>query len=103
MFAVIEFGGKQYLVTEGQRFTTEKTGKKPGSSVVFDKVMLTIDGTKVSIGQPYVKGATVTAALEREYRDEKVTVLKYKPKVRYRKKYGHRQTVSDLKVTAIKA
>lgn len=103
MFAVIEFGGKQYLVTEGQRITTEKTGKKPGSSIVLDKVMLTTDGTKVSIGQPYVKGATVTATVEREYRDEKVTVLKYKPKVRYRKKYGHRQSVADLKITAIKA
>lgn len=103
MIAILETGGKQYLVTEGQHFTTEKTGKKPGASLVIDTVLLTTDGKKTSIGQPYVKGATVTVTVEREYRDDKVTVLKYKPKVRYRKKYGHRQTVADLKVTAIKA
>ncbi len=103
MFAVIEIGGKQYLVTEGQHITVEKTGKKAGSTIEIDRVMLTIDGSKVAIGQPFVKGALVTATMEKEYRGEKVTVLKYKPKVRYRKKLGHRQTLATLKIEAIKA
>lgn len=103
MIAIIETGGKQYLVSEASRVDVEKLGKTAGDPVAFDKVLL-ISGPKgVRIGQPYLSGATVQATVEREYRDAKVTVLKYKPKVRYRKKYGHRQTLTRVKIDSIGA
>lgn len=103
MFAVIEMGGKQYLVTEGQHLSVEKTGEKPGATLTIDRVLLTTDGKSVNVGQPTVKGAKVTATVDKQFRGTKVTVLKYKPKVRYRKKLGHRQTMDAITIKTISA
>lgn len=103
MVAVIDFGGKQYLVTPGQKLTLEKVpDATDGETVTFDRVLLVVDGKTTKVGQPLVAGAKVQGKLLKHYRGPKVTVLKYKPKVRYRKKYGHRQSLSSVEVTAIK-
>ncbi|MBI5404915.1 MAG: 50S ribosomal protein L21 [Candidatus Kerfeldbacteria bacterium] len=102
MVAVIEFGGKQYLVAAGQKVTLEKIPDvAAGGTVTFDRVLLTADKGKAKIGQPTVTGATVTGKVLKQFRGDKVTVLKYKPKVRYRKKYGHRQSLTQVEITKI--
>lgn len=103
MFAVIELGGKQYNVREGMLLSVEKLEGKTGDTIAIDRVLLTSDGDTTHIGQPYVAKAAVNATIVREYRGKKTTVLKYKPKVRYRKKFGHRQTLTQLKITSISA
>ena len=102
MVAVIEFGGKQYLVSAGQKVTVEKVPDVvAGGAVTFDRVLLIADKGKTKIGQPLVEGAKVTGKVLKQFRDDKVTVLKYKPKVRYRKKYGHRQSLTLVEITKI--
>jgi len=103
MFAIIEIGGKQYNIREGAIINVEKLVGKSGDTVAIDRVFLTSDGETSRIGQPYVSNAVVKATIVREFRGKKTTVLKYKPKVRYRKKFGHRQTMTQLKVTSISA
>ena len=90
--AVIETGGKQYLVSEGQKIQVEK-------NPVFDKVLLLVDGDKVEIGKPYLN-KKVAAELLGEKRLDKVTAFKYHSKTRYRKKKGHRQSVALAKILA---
>lgn len=102
MLAVIEIGGKQYLVSEGQTLSVDKLSGEAGSSITFDRVLLRTDGQSVAVGQPYVAGASVQAKIVRQYRGPKTIVLKYKPKVRYRKKFGHRQATTDVQITAIR-
>lgn len=100
MFAVIETGGKQYLVKSGEALKVEKLPAEVGGKIVFDKVLLTAedDGTDVKIGKPYVEGATVEAAVEEQGRYKKILVVKYKRKVRYKKARGHRQAFTKVKV-----
>ncbi|NTV22194.1 MAG: 50S ribosomal protein L21 [Candidatus Yonathbacteria bacterium] len=103
-FAVIETGGKQYRIGEGQNLTVEKLPKafKTGETVVFDKVLLIDDGKTTKIGTPYLEGATVEAAFVEEGKAKKVTVIRYKAKSRYFKKRGHRQTYNKVTVSKIK-
>jgi large subunit ribosomal protein L21 len=102
-FAVIQTGGKQYLVRKGDVLKVEKIKNvKEGDTITFDKILLVIDGGKVKIGTPFVKEAKVTAKCEGEVRGKKITILKYKPKTRYRVKKGHRQTYSKITITDIK-
>lgn len=93
MIAVIETGGKQYLIQEGQRLKIEKIAGDVGTEVTFDKVLLLAkeDGTDVQIGTPYLDGVTVTASVEAQGRDKKIRVVKYKRKTRYKRVIGHRQ------------
>ncbi len=100
MFAVIEAGGRQYLVKTGEALKIEKIAEKAGEKVVFDKVLLTADddGTAVKIGTPYIEGAAIEASVELQGRAKKVRVEKFKRKVRYHKVYGHRQTFTKVKV-----
>jgi large subunit ribosomal protein L21 len=103
MLAVIKTGGKQYLVKEGETIKVEKLGKKVGSSVTFDEVLLLIDekNKKAEIGDPVVKNCKVKAEVLAEEKGQKVLVVKYKPKVRYHKKRGHRQFFTKIKITEI--
>ena len=103
MQAVIKTGGKQYLVTEGQKLIVEKLPGEAGNSISFDGIMLIVDGDTVKVGQPTLKGASVDATIVRQGRAKKIIVQKYKPKVRYRKKRGHRQPFTELAVSAINA
>lgn len=103
-FAIIETGGKQYLVSEGDTLRIEKMpgDHKAGDTVVFDKVLLTDNGSLTNIGEPYLAGAKVEAEILKMARAPKVVVIKYKAKSRYFKKRGHRQPYFEVKISKIK-
>lgn len=103
-FAVIETGGKQYTVSVGDVLKIEKiTGDhQEGGTVKFENVLLVDDGKDTTIGDPYIKGATVTATIEKIGRARKVDVVQYKAKSRHFKRKGHRQPFFQVKVTEIK-
>ncbi|MGH7141407.1 MAG: 50S ribosomal protein L21 [Minisyncoccia bacterium] len=102
-FAIIETGGKQYLVSEGDTVRIEKmTGEhKEGDTIAFDKVLLTDNGSTTQIGEPYLKGAKVSAEITKIGKAKKVTVIKYKAKSNYFKKRGHRQPYFEVKITKL--
>ena len=99
--AVIETGGKQYLVSEGQKIQVEKLAGEAGAKFDFDKVLVISDGEKVDLGKPYLDGKKISAEVVLQRRLPKVTTFKYHSKTRYRKKTGHRQPVSVVKILAI--
>lgn len=99
--AVIRTGGKQYPVQENQQLRLEKLLGKEGESFVFDQVLLTIDGDAVKVGQPLVSGAKVSATIVKQGREPKMNVIKYKRKIRYRRKLGHRQEFTEVKIEKI--
>jgi len=101
IYAIIETGGKQYKVTQGQTIDVERLDAAEGSTVELDKVLLIADGDKMNVGAPTVEGAKVIATSQGEGRTRKVIVFKYKPKVRYRKKTGHRQFYTRLVIDRI--
>ncbi len=103
-FAVINTGGKQYKVSQGDTIKIEKIigDFKVGDKIVFDKVMLVDNGKDATIGTPFISGAKVEATLEVIGRDKTIDVIKYKQKSRYYKKNGHRQPHFKVKITAIK-
>lgn len=105
MNAVIKTGGKQYLVKEGYTLNIEKIEGETGSDVVFENVLLTFDdeGNGVMVGQPTVSGARVSAKIVEQGRAKKISVVKYKPKVRYRRNVGHRQPYTQVSITSIQA
>ena len=112
-FAVIQTGGKQYQVKKGdvlkiEKLSTEtKVGEMPvvheaGATIVFDKVLLTDDGSKTTVGAPYVAGGKVTATVVVPVaKGKKVLVVKYMAKSRYYKKNGHRQPFTEVKIESI--
>lgn len=104
MFAVITTGGKQYMVREGQTLKVEKMVADVGTEIIMSEVLLigNDDGTDVTVGTPIVK-ATVKAVVEAQDRAAKVSVVKYKRKVRYRRTVGHRQPFTALKIVSIAA
>ncbi len=99
MFAIIETGGKQYRVEEGQRLRVEKLPQEPGEKVEFD--VLFVGGEKVKVGEPTVKGAKVVAEVLGHGKGKKVVVEKFKAKVNYHRKKGHRQPYTELKIERI--
>ncbi|KKW23622.1 MAG: 50S ribosomal protein L21 [Candidatus Kaiserbacteria bacterium GW2011_GWB1_52_6] len=101
--AIIETGGKQYLVTEDLVLNVEKLSgvSKAGEKITFDKVLLVDDGSDTKIGAPYLAGAKVSAELVEEGRAKKVTVIRYRQKSRYAKKKGHRQPYAKVRITAL--
>ena len=100
MFAVIETGGKQYLVKSGDVLKIEKLDAEPGKAYVFDKVLLLAkeDGTDVKIGAPYLDGVSISADVEKHGRADKLRVVKFKNKVRYKRAAGHRQDLTVVKI-----
>ena len=101
--AIIETGGKQYVVTADSVIDVEliKGAENKGDKVVFDKVLLTDDGSKTAVGAPYIKGAEVKAELVENGRAQKVTVIRYRQKSRYSKKRGHRQPFAKVRITSL--
>jgi len=98
--AVIQTGGKQYIVSPGQSLKVEKIkNAKIGEDIIFDKVLLIAEKDNVKIGRPFVNNAKVSAKLEGEGRGKKVTIVKYKAKTRHRKKKGHRQPYALVKIS----
>ena len=101
IYALIETGGKQYKVTPGQSIDVERLDVAEGGAVELGKVLLIADGDRVVVGTPTVDGAKVIATSQGEGKGKKIIVFKYKPKVRYRKKTGHRQLYTRLAIDKI--
>ncbi len=101
--AVIKTGGKQYKVTKGQQLNIEKIAGEKGDKIEFDKVLLVADvkGTKVEIGKPFLKDKKVEAEIVEQFRDRKIDVIKFKRKTRYKRKAGHRQQLTAVKISKI--
>ena len=102
MFAVIKTGGKQYRVSEGDVIRVEKLAGGVGDSVEFDEVLM-VGGEKVAVGTPTVTGAKVSAEIVAQDRAKKIIVFKKKRRKNYRRKYGHRQPYTELKITGVSA
>lgn len=101
MFAIIKTGGKQYKVAEGDVIRLEKLDAQAGSKVEFTDVILVNDGKKDHIGEPTLAGATVTATVKEQMRDRKVIVFKKTRRHNYRRKKGHRQHLTVVKITKV--
>lgn len=103
MIAIIKTGGKQYKVQAGDVLSVEKikSNLQSGDKVIFDQVLMTADGEKINVGQPFLDQVQVEATLLRNFKDKKIDVFKYKSKVRYRRRYGHRQQLAQVKIDKI--
>ena len=102
-YAIIETGGKQYRVSVGDRLAIEKLPVETGGDVTFDRVLMVGGGGTATIGAPLVAGASVSAQVEDQFRGPKIVIFKYKPKKRYRRRTGHRQSLTRVAITAINA
>lgn len=102
MYAIIETGGKQVKVEIGSKIYVEKINAEVGTDVTFDKVIF-VGGENTKFGTPYVEGATVVAKVEKQGKEKKIRVFKYKSKANYRRTTGHRQPYTCLTITAINA
>lgn len=103
MYAVIETGGKQYKVCEGDVIYVEKLSLEDGADVSFDKVLAVGEGDNMTFGAPVVEGAVVNGKVIKNGRAKKIIVFKMKPKKGYRKKQGHRQWYTKVQIDSIKA
>lgn len=103
MYAILETGGKQYKVSEGDVIYVEKLGVEDGASVTFDKVLAVGEGADLKVGAPYVEGATVAGTADKTGKQKKIIVYKMKPKKGYRRKQGHRQPYTKVTIGAINA
>ena len=103
MYAVIESGGKQHRVQEGEVLKLEKLDAATGDKVDFDKVLMVGEGSSVKIGTPYVTGSKVTAEVISHDKGRKVTIIKFTRRKHHRKQQGHRQWFTEVKITGIKA
>ncbi|KKR05939.1 MAG: 50S ribosomal protein L21 [Parcubacteria group bacterium GW2011_GWC2_39_14] len=101
--AIIKTGGKQYKVSEGTSLKVEKLAGEVGETLKFEEVLLVTDeqGDKIELGQPFVKGAVVEGKILEQGRADKVDVIKYRPKTRYRRKAGHRQMFTKVEITKV--
>lgn len=103
MYAIIKTGGKQYRVSEGEAVQVEKLNAEVGAEVVFEEVLTVVNDADVKIGAPVVEGAKVTAKVVEHGKADKIFVFKYKAKVNYRKRQGHRQPFTTVEITKIEA
>ena len=103
MYAVIQAGGKQYRVAEGDTLKVEKMSADQGASVEIDRVLMIADGTDIQVGRPYVEGGKVTATVKGHGRGKKVTIVKFRRRKQYLKRQGHRQWFTELEITGINA
>lgn len=103
MYAVIETGGKQYRVTEGQRIKVEKLAADEGANIDLDKVLMVANGDDIKVGAPYVSGGKVTATIKAHGRGKKVMIIKFRRRKHSRKTQGHRQSYTEIEITGIKA
>ena len=101
IYAIIESGGKQYKVTPGQQIEVDRLNAEDGATIDLDRVLMLADANKVTVGKPLVDGARVKATVQGNIRSAKITVFKYKSKVRYSKMTGHRQGYTKLAIDEI--
>jgi len=103
MFAVIKTGGKQYKVQKDDKLLVEKLEGSEGDKLKLDEVLMVADGKKSTVGEPLIKGAVVEAKVVAQTRGPKITVFKKKRRQNYRRKKGHRQDLTMIQITNIKA
>jgi large subunit ribosomal protein L21 len=103
MYAIIKTGGKQYMVNEGDVLTVEKLDAENGSKVMFEEVLAVGNDGELNLGSPVVAGAKEEATVVQNGKTKKVIVFKYKPKKDYRKKQGHRQPFTKVRIEKINA
>lgn len=103
MYAVIQTGGKQYRVSEGDTLRVEKLGAEEGAEMELDKVLMIADGDNVKVGAPYVEGGKVSATVKSHGRGKKVKIVKFRRRKQYLKRQGHRQSYTELQITGISA
>lgn len=101
MYAVLQSGGKQYRISEGQTVRLEKLNTKIGDMVEFDQILMIANGKNINIGHPFVENGKITAEIIAHGRSAKITVIKFHRRKHYRKKQGHRQWFTDVKITGI--
>jgi len=102
-YAIIQTGGKQYRVSEGDVLSVEKLAVDAGTETTFNDVLLVVDGDKVNLGTPLVAGASVKAQVVEQYKDDKVIAFKFKRRKGYHRTVGHRRQLTELKITKISA
>ena len=102
MYAIVETGGKQYQVEEGRYLDVELLEGEKDSKVVFDKIIMVVNGKKSKVGQPYVEGASAEGTIMLHDKSKKVIVYKQRPKKGYRKKQGHRQGYTRVMINKIR-
>jgi large subunit ribosomal protein L21 len=103
MYAVIQTGGKQYRVAEGDTLKIEKIVADEGATVELDKVLMVADGDQVRVGQPFIAGGKVTATVKLQGRAKKVHIIKFRRRKHHMKRQGHRQWFTELTITGISA
>lgn len=103
MYAVIESGGKQYRVTEGQRLKIEKLPVESGKEITFEKVLMVSDEGGLKIGAPYVSGAKVVAQVLEQGRRDKIRIIKHRRRKHYHREMGHRQYYTEISITSLGA
>ncbi|MGB1287040.1 MAG: 50S ribosomal protein L21 [Aggregatilineales bacterium] len=103
MYAIVRIGGRQYRAEAGVSLEVEKLPYEEGEDITLDEVLMVADGDSVSVGQPTVDGASVSATIEKQYRGKKLIVFKYNQRTNYRRKKGHRQYYTTLKINTINA
>ena len=101
MYAIIETGGKQYKVTEGDTLFIEKLPVEAGDTVTFDKVLAVLDGENTKFGAPLIEGASVEATIVKNGKGKKIRIFKYNAKKGYRKRQGHRQPYTKVEIGKI--
>ncbi len=103
MYAILKTGGKQYKVSEGDVIYVEKLGVDDGESVTFNEVLAVGEGSSITVGAPFVEGASVSGKAEKTGKGKKVNIFKMKPKKGYRKRQGHRQPYTKVTIASINA
>jgi large subunit ribosomal protein L21 len=101
VYVIVRSGSKQYRTEIGHHIDVEKLPHQVGEQIELDQVLLVVDGERASVGQPLVEGALVKATVVEHFKGKKIIVFKYRPKVRYRRKQGHRQTYTRLHIDDI--
>lgn len=101
MYVIVQTGGKQYQAAEGDVLIIEKLDGEAGATVELDTVVMVCDGDKVKLGSPFVKGAKVTGEIVRQGKAKKINGFNYKAKKNERKRWGHRQPQTHLRITAV--
>lgn len=102
-YAIIQTGGKQYRVSEGDVLSVEKLDAEAGKETTFNDVLLVVNGDKINLGAPLVSGASVKAEVVDQYKDDKVIAFKFKRRKGYHRTVGHRRQLTKLKITKISA
>jgi len=103
MYAIVNINGIQTKVTPDEVLDVARLGGEPGAKVTFDQVLLVSDGDKIMLGQPYVKGSSLTAEVVDHHRGEKIRIFKFKRRREYRRRRGYRDELTRIRVTAIEA